>query len=100
MAMYDFNLFSEHDIAEDGKEGKHCRKRRGTIYDEEGDIVDFEAIRKIPDTGSFIVGMSDYYNFVSAVDELRRKLIDMTFDTSRLREEEIADHGNVVRHGA
>ena len=42
--------------------------------------------------------MCDDHDLVAAVDQLRRQLVDVTFDSSRLREEEVADHGDIVRH--
>lgn len=61
-------------------------------------MVDFETVCKISDTGSIFICMRDNYDFVSSVDELRRELVDMTFDTSWLWKEEVADHSYIVRH--
>ena len=49
-------------------------------------------------SGTTLVCMCDYHYLVAAVDQLRRQLVDVTFDSSRLREEEVTDHGDVVRH--
>jgi hypothetical protein len=99
MSVYNFNLFPNNDIAEYREEGKDCWKGCSAVNVQEWYIVDFEAIGKVSYAGSFFVGMGDDYNFVSAIDELGRKLIDMTFDTSWLGKEPVADHGNIVRHG-
>ena len=98
MAMNDLYLLPYNDIAEDGEKREDRRKGTGAEHDEEWDMVDFEAIRKISDTGSILVRVRDDYNFVSSVDELRRELIDVTFDSSWLWKEEVANHGNVIRH--
>ena len=61
-------------------------------------MVDFKAICKIVDSCTAFVGMSDYDDFVAAIDELRGKLIDVAFNSSWLGKEEVADHCDVVRH--
>lgn len=42
--------------------------------------------------------MCDDYHFVAAINELRGDLVDVTFDSSWLGKEEVANHGNIVRH--
>ena len=61
-------------------------------------MVDFETVREIPDTRSSLIGMGDDDDFVAAIDELGRELIDVAFNAAGLGEEEVADHGDVVRH--
>lgn len=99
MSMYYLDLFSNDDIAEYREEGKYGWKRCSTVNNKEWHVIDLEAIREVSYTRSFFVCMSDDYNLVAAVNELRGKLVDMAFNTSRLGKEEVADHGNIVRHG-
>lgn len=61
-------------------------------------MIHFETIRQIPDTCSPFVGMSNDDDFVTAIDELSRELINVAFNASRLGEKEVADHSNMVRH--
>lgn len=61
-------------------------------------MVYLETIGKVSDTCTTLVGMSDDYDFVAAVDEFGGKLVDVTLDPSRLGEEEVANHCNVIRH--
>ena len=96
--MDNLNLFSHDDISEDWKEGKHSRHSGLAIYDKERDIVDFEPICKISDATSALVCVRDDHDLVASVNELGRELVDMTFDSSRLGEEEVADHCDIVRH--
>ena len=42
--------------------------------------------------------MCDYDDFMAAIDELGRELIDMAFNATGLGKKEVADHGDVVRH--
>jgi hypothetical protein len=98
MPVYDLDLLPNDDVPEDGEERKHRGEGCITVDDKEGHVVYLETIRQIPYAGSLIVCVGDDYNFVSAVDEFRRELVDMTFDSPRLGEEEITDHSNVVRH--
>lgn len=99
MAMYNLDLLSNNDVAEDWEEGKHGWKGRRTVNDEKGDMVDFEAVREIPHSRAPVVGVRYNDDFVSSINELGRELVDMTFDSARLGEEEIANHGDIVRHG-
>lgn len=61
-------------------------------------MINFEAIGEISDASAALIRVSDYDNLMAAVDEFGRQLINMTFDASRLREEEVTDHGYLVRH--
>ena len=99
MSMHYLNLLSNDDVAEYREEGEDCWKRRGAVDYEERYIVHLETIREVSYASSFFVGVGDDYNLVTAVDKLRRDLVDMAFDSSRLGKEEVADHGNIVRHG-
>lgn len=93
------NLLSNDNVAEDGKEGEHRGKGAGAVHDEEGDMVDLEAIRKVSYACPALICVSDDYDFMAAVDELCGQLVDVAFDSPRLRKEEVADHGDVIRHG-
>jgi hypothetical protein len=62
-------------------------------------MVDLEAIRKVSYSCPSFVCVGYDYNLVSSIDELRGELVNMTFDSSGLREEEVADHGDIIRHG-
>lgn len=59
-------------------------------------MIDLEPIRKVSDSGSSFICMSDYNNFVTSIDEFGGELVDVTFDAAGLGEEEVADHCNVV----
>ena len=98
MAMYNLDLFAYNNIAEDGKERKYCRKSRLAIYYKKWYMVDFEAVCEVPDAGSALICMGNDHHFVTTVDQLCGKLIDMAFDSSWLREEEVADHSDIVWH--
>ena len=99
MAMYNLDLLSNDDIAEDWKEGEYGWKGRCTVDDEKGDMVYFKAVREISHSRAPVVGVRYNNNFVSSIDELGGELVDMAFDSARLRKEEIADHGDIVWHG-
>lgn len=62
-------------------------------------MVDLETVGEVADTGALAgVGVGYDDDFVTAVDEFRGELVDMGFNATGLREEEIADHGDVVGH--
>lgn len=100
--MHDFDALSNADVSECRKEGKYGRKCCLAVDYEERNVVDFQAICEVADAFAVTIGMGDDDDFVTAVYELARKLVYMRFDASRLREEEIANHGDIVcsaRHG-
>lgn len=70
VTMHDLDLFSDDDIAEDGKEREDCWKRGLSIYDEKGNMIDFKAISEISDSCAAFVGMGYDDDFVAAVDEI------------------------------
>jgi hypothetical protein len=98
MSMNNLDLLSYDDISEDGKEGEDCGESRRSVDDEEWYVVDFEAICKVSDTSPPLVCVRNDDDFVTAVNKFRGKLVDVAFDSSWLWKEEVADHGNVVRH--
>lgn len=61
-------------------------------------MIDLETIGEVADAGSALIGMGDDYNLVAAVYEFGGQLVNVTFDSARLGEEEVTDHGNIVRH--
>ena len=61
-------------------------------------MVDLEAVRKVSNTGPSFIRVSNDDDFVAAIDEFGRELIDMAFNAAGLGEEEVADHRNIVRH--
>lgn len=98
MTMDNLNLFANDDVPEYWKEGEDSRERRLAVDDEEGNVVDFEAIGEISDPRAASVGMGDDHDLVTAVDEFARQLVYVTLHSAGLREEEVAEHGNVVGH--
>jgi hypothetical protein len=69
MPVDDLDALTYHDVSEDGKEGENGRKCRLAVDNEEGDVVDLEAVRKISHTGSTGVGMGDNNDLVAAINE-------------------------------
>ena len=72
MPVYDLDLFSDYNISEDWKEGKDGGEARLAVYDEERDVVDFEAVREVAYSSPAFVCMGDYDDLVAAVDEFGR----------------------------
>lgn len=98
MPMHNFNFFPQYEISKYGKEGKYSGKRRLSIDDEERNVIDLQTVGEIADSCATFVGVGDYDNFMAPVDEFGRELVDVGFDAAGLREEEVADHGDVVGH--
>jgi hypothetical protein len=69
MAMYYLNLLPYDNIPEDGEKREDGRKRCFTVYDEEGYVVDFEAIGEVSDACPPSVGVGYDYDFVAAIYE-------------------------------
>ena len=98
MPMHNPNLLPQHHIPENRKKGKNGRERGFAINDKERHVVDLEAVGQVADAGAAFVGVGDDDDFVAAVDELGGELVDVGFNAAGLREEEVADHGDVVGH--
>lgn len=96
MAVDDLDALADEDVAEDGEAGEHRGEGGVAVDDEEGHMVDLEAVGEVADALAVVVGVGDDDDFVATVDELGRELVDVRLYASRLREEEVADHGDVV----
>lgn len=96
MAMNNLDAFSDANVSEDGKEGEDGGKGGVAIDLEEGHVVDLDAVGEIADALAVVVGMSYDNDLVAAVDELCGELVDVRLDASRLGEEEVANHSDVV----
>lgn len=97
MAMNNLYLLANADVSKYRKEGEDGREGDLTIDDEKGDVVHFKAVGKVANALAVTVGMCDDDDFVSSIYEFAGELVDVRFDASWLREEEVADHGDVVR---
>lgn len=98
VTMNNLNLFSDDDVPEHRRKGEDSWKRGLSVYHQKRYMVDLEAIGQIVYACSTFVCMCDNHDFMTSIYQLGRELIDVTFDTSWLREEIVTDHGNVVRH--
>lgn len=98
MAMHNLNPFSDDNIPEHREEREDGRKGGLAVDDEEGDMIDFETVCEVAHTCATLVRVCNDNDFVSAIDELGRELVDVAFDSSWLWEEEVADHGDIVAH--
>ena len=98
MAMHNLDPLPEDDVAEDGEKGEDSGHSRFAIDYQERDVVHFQTIRQVSYPSTIFIGMSDNDDFVPSIYKLSRELIYMAFDSSCLREEEVANHCNIVRH--
>lgn len=96
MSVYNIDLLAQHDVTKYGEEGKHCGKRGRTVDDGKGYVVDLDSVGEIADAFAIVICVSDDNYFVAPVNELGRELVDVTLDSSGLREEEVAHHGDIV----
>ena len=98
MPMHNLNALPHHHVSKNRKKRKHRRESGFSVDYEEGDVVDLEAVGEVADAGAAFVGVGDDDDFVAAVDEFGGELVDVGFYAAGLREEEVADHGDVVCH--
>jgi hypothetical protein len=70
MSMHNLNLFPDDDISEDGEEGKDGGEGRLSIYDEEGNMVDLEAIGEVMNSGAALICMGDHDDLVASIYKL------------------------------
>lgn len=98
MSMNDLDLLTNDDISEDGEKGEDGRECGLSIDDHKRDMVNLEAIHKVTHACSTFVIMSDDNDFMASINQLRRELVDVTFNSAGLGEEHVTDHGDIVRH--
>ena len=96
--MDDLYTLTNHNVAEYREEGEDGGEGRLAIDDEEGDVVDLEAIGEVADACAAFVGVGYDYDLVAAIDEFGGELVDVRLHAAWLGEEEIGDHGDVVGH--
>ena len=96
MTMNDIDSFPQDDIPKHREEGEHGREGGASVDDEEGHVVDFQAVGEVSNTCSPFVGVCDDDYFVAPVDQFRGELVDVRFDAAGLGKEEVADHGDAV----
>lgn len=70
MAVYNFNLFANDNVSKDGEEGEDSREGRLAVDDPKRHMVDFQAIRQVPNACPTGIRMGYDYDFVAAVDQL------------------------------
>lgn len=97
VAVDDVDVLADDDVAEDWEEGEDGGQGGGAVDDPEGHVVDLEAVGQVAHALAVFVGVRDDDDLVAAVDEALRQLVDVALDAAGLREEEVADHGDVVR---
>lgn len=69
MSMDNFNVLSNDNIAEYGEKGEDGRECRFAIDDQEWDVVDFEPICEITDSGPSFICMGNDNDFMASIDE-------------------------------
>lgn len=98
VAVHDLDLLSDNDISVHWKKRKDGRKCRLTVNYEEWDMIDLQAIGEVVNARTTLIRVSNDDDFVSTVYEFGGELVNMRLDTAGLRVEEVADHGDVIRH--
>ena len=68
------------------------------MNNEERNMIHLQPVGEIPHAATAFVSMCDDDHFMASIYELAGDLIYVTFDSSRLWEEEVADHSDIVRH--
>lgn len=96
--MHNLYLLPNDYISEDWEKGEDGWKGRSSIDDQEWYMVDFKSVRKVSYTCPPFVCMRYNDDLMASIYELRRELVYVALHSSGLREEEVADHGNIVRH--
>jgi hypothetical protein len=69
MAMNYLNALAYYNVPEDGEEGEDGRERRFAVDNEEGDVVDLEAVCQVADACSTSIGVGDDNDLVAAINE-------------------------------
>lgn len=98
VSMYYFDFLSECDVTKYGEERKDRGECGLAVYYEKWDVIDLETIGEVSYSRTTLICMGNDDHFVAAVDQLCGQLVDVTLNSSWLREKEVADHGDVIRH--
>ena len=71
MAVYDLYLLADEDLSQDWEGAEYSREGGAPIDDPVRQVVDLDAVRKVPDTCTIWgpVGMSDNYDTVTAINQ-------------------------------
>ena len=64
------NLLPDDDVPYDREEGEDCRHRSLTVDDQEGHMINLEAIGEIVHSCPAFIGMGDDNDFVASINEL------------------------------
>ena len=69
MAVYYLYLLANYNVPKHGKEGKYGGQCRLPVNNKEGDMVDFQPVGEISNTGPSFICVGDDDDFMSAVNE-------------------------------
>ena len=72
MSVHNLNLLPYYDISKDGEEGEDGGHSRLAIYNEEGNVIDLEAIGEMTDTCSALICVCYHDNLMATVNQLLR----------------------------
>lgn len=97
VSMDNLNLLADANVAKDGEERKDGGEGRLAVDAEKRDVVDLEAVGEVAHAFAVVGRVRDDDDLVPAVNQLAGDLVDVRLDAAGLREEEVADHGDVVR---
>jgi hypothetical protein len=73
MSMDYLDALTYYNISENGEEGENGGECGLAIDDEKGDVVDLEAVCKVPYTSSTGIGMGDDNDLVAAINEFLQR---------------------------
>ena len=99
MTVDNLDALPDYNVSEYGEEREYGREGSRPVYDGKRYIENLDAVGQVTYSLPIVVCMGDDDNFVTAVYQLGRELVDVTFDTAGLRKEEIANHGDVICSG-
>lgn len=77
MPVNNLDTLAQTYIPEDREEGEDGREGGGAVDDEEGHVVDLDAVGEVADALAIVVGVGYDDDLVAAVDELAGELVDV-----------------------
>jgi len=96
MTVDDFDLLANEDLPENRNHLEEyiwngCLR----IQNSGGQMVHFESIGEVPNTSSLpTVGARNHDDFVASVYQALSQVVHVHFDTTKVRHEEVRDHGD------
>jgi hypothetical protein len=96
VAVHNGDVLPNENIAHHHHASVECREGVSIVKWKVGQVVHFDATGNVPNANTVSVRVRQNDDLVSSPNQAQRQVIQMTFNTSNIWKEEIANHTNSV----